>query len=91
MVILKAKFSSMLKAIKKAGKRKPKWNLEKLKNKENHMKEVIEHKFSQIDGVTSSVEDNWGKLKEILLDILNNDIGKMEIAPRIPWITQAMI
>jgi hypothetical protein len=28
---------------------------------------------------------------ETLLDILNNDIGKMEIAPRKPWITEAMI
>jgi len=24
-------------------------------------------------------------------DILNNDIGKTEIAPRKPWITEAMI
>ena len=51
----------------------------------------MEQKFSQIDGVTGSVEDNWGKVKETLLDILNNDIGKMEIAPRKPWITEAMI
>ena len=25
---------------------------------------------------------NWGKVKETLLDILNNDIGKMEITPK---------
>jgi hypothetical protein len=30
-------------------------------------------------------------VKESLLDILNNDIGKMEIAPRKPWITEATI
>jgi hypothetical protein len=30
-------------------------------------------------------------VKETLLDILNNDIGKMEIVQRKPWITQAMI
>ena len=29
-------------------------------------------------------------MKETLLDILNNDIGKMEIAPRKPWITETM-
>ena len=46
------------------------------------MKEVMEQKFSQIEGVTGSVEDNWGKTKETLLDILNNDIGKMEIAQK---------
>ena len=51
----------------------------------------MEQKLSQIDGITGSVEDNWGKVKETLLDILNNDIGKTEIAPRKPWITDAMI
>ena len=55
------------------------------------MKEVIEQKLSQIDRVTGSVEDNLEKVKETLLDILNNDIGKVEIAPRKPWITEAMI
>ena len=30
-------------------------------------------------------------MKETPLDILNNDIGKIEIAPRKPWITEAMI
>ena len=62
-----------------------------VKSKENHVKEVLEQKFSQINGVTGSVEDNWGNVKETLLDILNNDIGKMEIAPRKPWITEAII
>jgi hypothetical protein len=52
---------------------------------------VSEHKFSQIEGFTSCVEDSWGKVKETLLDILNNDIGKMEVALRKSWITQAMI
>ena len=51
----------------------------------------MEQKFSQIDGLTGNVEDNWRKVKETLLDILNNDIGKMEIAPRKPWITEATI
>jgi len=51
----------------------------------------MEQKFSQIDGITGSVEDNWGKVKETLLDILNNDVGRTEIAPRKPWITEAMI
>ena len=36
---------------------------------------MMEQKFSQIDGITGSVEHNWGKVKETLLDILNN-IGK---------------
>jgi hypothetical protein len=58
--------------------------LERIKSKENHVKEVMEQKFSQIDGVTGSLEDNWGKVKETLLDIPNNYIGKMKIAPRKP-------
>jgi len=32
--------------------------LERIKGKENHVKEVVEQKFSKIDGVTGSVEDN---------------------------------
>ena len=43
------------------------------------MKEVIEQNFSQIDAVTGSIKDNWGKVKETLLDVLLNDIRKMEI------------
>ena len=89
--LLVAEVQTRLKAIKKAGKKKPKWNLEQIKSKENHLKEVMEQNFSQIDGVTDSVEDNWGKVKETLLDILNNDIGKMETAPRKLLITEAMI
>jgi len=53
-----------LKSIKKAGKRKPKWNMERIKSKDNHVKEVIEQNFSQIDAVTGSIKDNWGKVKE---------------------------
>ena len=47
----------------------------------NDVIEVIEQTFGQMDGVTNSVEDIWGKVKETLLDFLNNDIGKMAIAP----------
>ena len=62
--LLVAEVQTRLKAIKKAGKRKPKWNLERIKSKEYHAIEVMKQKFSQIDGVTGSVEDNWGKVKE---------------------------
>jgi hypothetical protein len=51
----------------------------------------MEKTFSQIDGVTGIIEDNWGKVKETLLDILNNDIGKMEITQRKPWKTEAIV
>ena len=33
----------------------------------------MEQTLSQIEGVTGSVEDNWGKMKGTLLDILNSD------------------
>ena len=52
---------------------------------------MVEQKFNQTDGVIGIVENNWGKVKETLLDILNNDIGKMEIPPRNSWVTEAMI
>ena len=63
--------------MKKGGKRKAKWNLEIIKSIEKHVEEVMEQKSSQIDGVIGSVKYNWGKVKETLLDNLNNDIGKM--------------
>jgi hypothetical protein len=52
---------------------------------------VNEQKFSQVDELTGTVEDSWGKEKNTLLEVLNNDIGKMEIVPKKPWITQTMI
>ena len=89
---LVAEVQTRLKSIKKkAGKRKPKWNLERIKSKENNVKEVMEQKFSQIGWNNRQREDNWGKVKETLLDILNNDIGKTEIVLRKPWITEAMV
>ena len=51
----------------------------------------MEQKFSQIDGITGSVQDDGGKVEETLLDLLNNDTDKTEIAPRKPWITEAMV
>jgi hypothetical protein len=44
--LLVAQVQTILKAIKKAGNRKLKWNFEKIKSKENDVKEVIEQKFS---------------------------------------------
>jgi hypothetical protein len=46
--LLVAEVQTRLKAIKKARKMKPKWNLERIKSKENYVKEVMEQKFSQI-------------------------------------------
>jgi hypothetical protein len=56
--LLVAEVQTRLKAIRKAGKRMPKWNLEQIKSKEIHEKEVMEQTFSQIDGITDSIEDN---------------------------------
>jgi len=48
---------------------------------------VIEQKSTHIDRLRGSNKDSWGKVKETLLDILNNNIGKMKVAPRNPWMT----
>ena len=61
--LLVAEVQTRLKAIKKAGNRKPKSNLEQTKSKENHEKEAMEQTFSQIDEITGNVEDNCGKVK----------------------------
>ena len=51
----------------------------------------MEQTFNQINDIAGRVEDNWGDMKETLLDILNNDIGNTEIVPRQPSITEAVI
>ena len=51
------------------------------------MNEVIEQKSTHIDRLRGSNKDSWGKVKKTLLDTLNNNIGKMEVAPRNPWMT----
>ena len=71
---------SRLKPSKKAGKRELNWNLEKIKNKENDVKEGTVPKFNQVDEFEGGVEDSRGKVKETLLDILNNGISNMKIA-----------
>jgi hypothetical protein len=61
--LLVAEVQTRLKAIKKIWEGETKMEFKKMKNKENHMREMIEQNFSQIDGVTGSTEDNWGKQK----------------------------
>ena len=55
--LLVAKVQTRLKATK-VEKRIPKWNLKRIKSKENHVKDVMEEKFSQIDWVTGIVEES---------------------------------
>ena len=64
--------------------------MKKIKSKENEVKEVIEQKISQLDGLIGSIKDSQGKVKEKPMDILSNDICKMEITPRKQWITKVM-
>ena len=65
--------------------------MEKIENKENDIKEAIEQKFIQMDGFTGSIEDSWRKVKETLLENINNEIRKMKRAPTKPWIIETMI
>ena len=55
------------------------------------MKEEIERKFSQIDALTGSADESWGKVKETMLGILNNIICKTKRASRKPRISEGMI
>ena len=47
--LLVAEVQTRLKAIKKAGKRKQKWNLERIKSKGNHVKEVSKNSVKQME------------------------------------------
>ena len=50
-----------LEVIKKAGKRNQNGIWKESRVKKNNVKEVIEQKFSQIDGLSGGIEIHWGK------------------------------
>jgi hypothetical protein len=73
--LLVAGVQTRLKAIEIAGKRKQRWNLERIKSKKKPCERSDRAKIKS--NRWNNVEGNWRKAKETRLDILNNDIGKM--------------
>ena len=65
--------ANKFKSNQKAGKRKPKWNLEEIKNNENDGKEVIEENVSQINEFSGSLEDSQGQVWYCKRFIILND------------------
>ena len=62
--LLVAQVQSTIKAIKKNWEEERKMEFGKNQEQRKSCERMMKQKFSQIDGITGSVEDNWGKVKE---------------------------
>ena len=86
--LLVADIETKLKRVKRKVVRKVKWNLEKLKEDRAEVTAMMEQKF---DRLKDNTEVTWEAVKEVLIDTLENDVGKIDVQPKKPWITQEML
>jgi hypothetical protein len=92
--LLVADIETRLKKIWKRGKRKSKWNLDRLQSEREIVKAALEEKFSEanrVNSVEKSAESEWSSFKSVVLDVLGNNIGKVEKKAKKPWITTEMM
>lgn len=76
--LLTAHIETKLKNIRKTGKRKRRWNLENLKNNRVEVRREMETKFCVMKYGEGKVENDWNKVKNVLLETLENNIEKLE-------------
>ncbi|XP_026467813.1 uncharacterized protein LOC113371400 [Ctenocephalides felis] len=89
--LLTADIETKLKNIRKTGKKRQRWNLENPRNNKIVVRRDMETKFSVIKGRKEAVEKDWNEVKSVLLETLEDNVGKLEKVARKPWITQEMI
>jgi len=65
--------------------------LEKLYAERQRVQNTLEKKLGATEGESGNVEEQWKNIKECVLDIISDLVGKVEKRARKPWITQAMI
>ena len=55
------------------------------------MQDTLEEKFGSTECESGNAEVQWNNIKECVLDIIGDLVGKVEKRARKPWITQEMI
>jgi hypothetical protein len=65
--------------------------LEKLYTQKQRVQDTLEGKLGATECDSGNVEVQWNIIKECVLDILSELVGKVEKSARKPWITQEMI
>ncbi|XP_026467799.1 craniofacial development protein 2-like [Ctenocephalides felis] len=89
--LLTVDIETKLKNIRKMGKRRQRWNLENLRNNKIVVRREMETKFSVIKDREEVVEKDLNEVKSVLLETLENNVGKLEKVAKKPWITQEII
>ena len=86
--LLVATICNRLKKIIRFQKRRPQWDLEKLCAHRQRVQVILEEKLGAIGCEGWNVEVQWNNMKECVLDIIGDLIGKVEKRARKPRITQ---
>jgi len=89
--LLVAKICTRLKKIIRFQKRRPQWDLEKLYAQRQRVQDTLEEKLGAIGSDSGNIEVQWNNIKECVLDIISDLVGKIEKRARKPRITQEMI
>jgi len=89
--LLIAKFRTRLKKLIRFQKSRPSWDLEKLYAQRQRVQDALEEKLSAIERESGNAEVQWKNIKECVLDIISDLVGKVKKRARKPWITQEII
>ena len=89
--LLVAKIRTRSKKIIRFQKSRPRWDLEKVYAQRHRVQDTLEEKLGAIECESGNAEVRWKNIKECVLDIGSDLVGKVEKRARKPWYTQEMI
>ena len=89
--LLVVKFRTGLKKIIRFQKSRPRWDLEKLYDQRQRVRDTLEEKLSAIECESGNAEVQWNNMKQCMLDSIGDLVGKVEKRAIKPWITEEMI
>ena len=85
-----ADISTRMKIIRRKTNIKVKWNLEKFRGNTDEITSVMENKFKNLL-LNNNLKEAWNEVKKVLINTLENKVGRMERPIKKPWITNAMV
>ena len=85
-----ADISTRMKIIRRKTNIKVKWNLEKFRGNTDEITSVMENKFKNLL-LNNNLKEAWNEVKKVLINTLENKVGRMERPIKKPWITNEMV
>ena len=89
--LLVAKVRTRLKKIISFQRSRLRWDLEKLYAQGQKVQDTLEQKLDAFECEVGMLKCSGKNIKECVLDIITDLVGKVEKRARKPWITQEMI